>query len=95
MIKDVTFEQTIYSDIPAKFEAGTPAIAQAVGLGAALECVMSVGLERIEAYEHTLTKYATIRLNEVLGLRMMGNADGKISVLHGPGSEEYDISHTI
>jgi cysteine desulfurase/selenocysteine lyase len=80
MIKNVTFEETVYSGIPAKFEAGTPNIADAVGLGAALDYVRSIGLGNIAAYEHTLLEYATEQLKLVKGLRLVGTAAEKVAV---------------
>ena len=81
MIKDVTFARTIYSEPPAKFEAGTPNIADAIGLGAALDYVTALGRERIAAYEHELLHYATGRLTAIDGLRLIGTAREKVGVL--------------
>jgi cysteine desulfurase/selenocysteine lyase len=81
MIRDVTFEKTSYNGAPARFEAGTPNIADAVGLGAALDYVSSLGLENIARYEHDLLVYATGRLSEVPGLRLFGTAADKAGVL--------------
>jgi cysteine desulfurase/selenocysteine lyase len=81
MIKDVTFEQTIYNVAPAKFEAGTPSIGDAVGLGAALDYVRKIGLENIARYEHELTEYATSLLAPIPGLRLIGTARNKVGVL--------------
>ncbi len=81
MIREVTFERTTYSDPPAKFEAGTPTIADAVGLAAAIEYVERLGMERIARREHELLEYATARMSEVPGLRMVGTAPNKASVL--------------
>jgi cysteine desulfurase/selenocysteine lyase len=81
MIASVSFEKTTYAPLPAKFEAGTPAIVQAIGLGAAIDYVQSIGLERIAAYEHELLDYATQRLNQMDGLRIVGTARGKAAVL--------------
>ncbi|HMV41796.1 MAG TPA: cysteine desulfurase [Leptospiraceae bacterium] len=81
MIKNVTFEETTYSDLPAKFEAGTPNIADAVGLGAALDYVNSIGLENIAKYEHSLLEYATAGLTQIKGLRLIGTAPNKVGVL--------------
>jgi cysteine desulfurase/selenocysteine lyase len=77
MVDDVSFEKTEFAPPPAKFEAGTPAIAQAVGLGIALEYMMSIGLENIEAYEKKLTEYATQGLSKIDGLRLIGTAKNK------------------
>jgi cysteine desulfurase/selenocysteine lyase len=81
MIRDVTFEKTSYNGAPARFEAGTPNIADAVGLGAALDYVSSLRLENIARYEHDLLVYATERLSEVPGLRMFGTAADQAGVL--------------
>ncbi|MFM8735869.1 MAG: SufS family cysteine desulfurase [Pirellulales bacterium] len=81
MIKDVTFARTTYAEPPAKFEAGTPNIADAIGLGAALDYVTSLGRERIAAYEHELLHYATARLTAIDGLRLIGTAREKVGVL--------------
>jgi cysteine desulfurase/selenocysteine lyase len=81
MIADVTFERTVYNPAPQKFEAGTGNIADAVGLGAALDYVSSVGLVNIQKYEHDLLIYATEGLGKIKGLRMIGTADNKASVL--------------
>ncbi len=81
MIKNVTFEETTYSDPPNKFEAGTPNIADTVGLGAALDYVQSLGLPNIGKYEHQLLEYATERLRPIDGLRLIGQAREKVSVI--------------
>ena len=81
MILAVTFEKTLYNDLPYKFEAGTPAIAEAVGLGAAIDYLESLGLERIAAAEHELLEYATARLQEVPGIRFIGTAPEKAAVV--------------
>jgi len=81
MIRDVTFERTIYNPAPSKFEAGTGNIADAIGLGAALDYVLQVGLPSISAYEHELLDYATCELTRINGLRMIGTAKEKASVL--------------
>ncbi|MEI8018346.1 MAG: SufS family cysteine desulfurase [Schlesneria sp.] len=81
MIKNVTFEETTYSDPPNKFEAGTPNIADTVGLGAALDYVQSLGLTNIGKYEHHLLEYATERLRPIDGLRLIGQARDKVSVI--------------
>lgn len=80
MIKDVTFEETTYNDAPAKFEAGTPNVADAYGLGLALDYVRRIGLGNIAAYEHKLLEYATEKLQSVNGLRLIGNAREKVAV---------------
>lgn len=81
MIRSVTFEQAEWADLPYKFEAGTPAIAQAIGLGAAIDYVTGHGLEAIGAHEADLLGYATQRLSAIDGLRIVGTAPGKASVL--------------
>ncbi|KQQ18497.1 cysteine desulfurase [Methylobacterium sp. Leaf122] len=81
MIEDVTFAKTVYKGAPEKFEAGTPDIAGAVGLGAALDYLESVGLPAIAAYEHDLLEYAQEGLADVKGLRLIGTALNKASVM--------------
>jgi cysteine desulfurase/selenocysteine lyase len=81
MIKRVTFEETKYNDLPYKFEAGTPAIMPAVGLGAAVDYLESVGMERIAGREADLLGYATERLEALDGVRIFGRADRKASVI--------------
>jgi cysteine desulfurase/selenocysteine lyase len=81
MIKNVTFEETTYADPPAKFEAGTPNIADAVGLGAALDYVSQFGLPNIAKYEHELLDYATQQLARINGLRLIGTAREKVGVI--------------
>lgn len=80
MIKDVTFEETIYSDVPARFEAGTPNVADAYGLGLALDYVKRIGLANIAAYEHKLLEYATESLRSVNGLQLIGHGRDKVAV---------------
>jgi len=81
MIKDVRFEKTIYQHAPEKFEAGTPDIAGVVGLGAAIDYLFKVGIPAIAAYEHALLEYATQALATIPGLRPIGTAASKASVL--------------
>jgi cysteine desulfurase/selenocysteine lyase len=81
MIEDVTFERTLYQAAPARFEAGTGNIADAAGLGAALDWLSRVGVERVERYEHELLVYATEKLATVPGLTMIGTAPAKAGVL--------------
>ncbi|MDR2104320.1 MAG: cysteine desulfurase [Deferribacteraceae bacterium] len=81
MIADVTFERTIYQKAPAKFEAGTGNIADAVGLAAALDYVSNIGIERIAAYEQELLQYAAEQLRSINGLRLIGTAANKASIL--------------
>ena len=81
MILSVSFEGTTYNEIPHKFEAGTPDIVGAVGLGAAIDYLTEIGLERIAAYESELLAYATEALSKVEGLRIIGTAKHKAAVL--------------
>jgi cysteine desulfurase/selenocysteine lyase len=81
MISSVTFENTTYNRLPYKFEAGTPHIAGAVGLGAAIEYVTAIGLETIAAYEHELLAEATARLAAIPEVRLIGTAQEKTGVL--------------
>lgn len=81
MIKDVTFERTIYNPAPNKFEAGTGSIADAVGLGAALEYLSGIGMADISRYERELTEYAMRELAKIPGLTLIGTAPGKAGVL--------------
>jgi len=81
MIKDVTFERTVYNPSPLKFEAGTGNIADAVGLGSALDYVTGIGIANISAYEHELLDYATGELKRIDGLHLIGTAAQKASVL--------------
>jgi len=81
MIVDVTFEKTIYHDAPARFEAGTGNIADAVGLGAAIDYVQAIGMDVIARYEHELLVYATEGMRTVPGLTIIGTAAEKASVL--------------
>ena len=81
MIASVTFEKTTYNTIPYKFEAGTPPIAAAIGFGAAIDYLSSVGLSTIEAYEQNLINYATEQINNIPGIRIIGSAAEKVAVL--------------
>jgi cysteine desulfurase/selenocysteine lyase len=81
MIRTVTFEKTTYNDLPYKFEAGTPNIAGGIGLGAALDYVNRIGLDKIAAYEHELLVYGTEALSDIPGLRILGTAREKAAVL--------------
>src|SRR5207245_10343640 len=74
MIRSVSFEKTTYNELHYKFEAGTPPIAQAVGLGAALDFVEEIGRDRIAAHERHLLEYATERMNDIPGVRIIGTA---------------------
>lgn len=96
MIVDVTFEKTVYAPVPGRLEAGTGNIADAVGLGAALDYVTELGMHQIAAYEHELLVYATERLYAIPGLRPVGTAKEKASVvsfvLDGYESHEVGVA---
>ena len=81
MIKSVTFQETLYNDLPYKFEAGTPNIAGAIGLGAAIDYVSSIGMDRILAWEQELLEYGTDCLSSIEGLRLVGTAEKKAAIL--------------
>jgi cysteine desulfurase/selenocysteine lyase len=81
MIKSVTFEKTTYADLPNKMEAGTPAIASQIGLGAAIDYLNIIGREKAALYERELLRYATERLTAIEGVRIVGTAREKLSVL--------------
>jgi cysteine desulfurase/selenocysteine lyase len=81
MISSVTFEKTLYNRLPYKFEAGTPHISGAIGLGAALEYVNSIGIDRIASHEKQVLAYGTKRLLEIPGLRLIGTAREKEGIL--------------
>jgi len=81
MILAVTFEKTTYNTIPFKFEAGTPPIAAAIGLGAAVDYVSAIGMDRIEAHELDLLNYATEQINHMPGVRIIGTAEKKAAVV--------------
>ncbi|WP_096698306.1 cysteine desulfurase [Polaromonas sp. AER18D-145] len=81
MILSVSFEKTVYNTIPYKFEAGTPPIAAAIGLGAAVDYLSALGMDAIARHEHALLQYATGLLNDLPGLRLIGTAQDKAAVL--------------
>ncbi|MCC6698321.1 MAG: cysteine desulfurase [Candidatus Hydrogenedentes bacterium] len=81
MILSVTFEKTTYSGLPYKFEAGTPDIAGAIGLGEAVDYLEAIGMRRIAKYEHELTQYGTELLSSIDGVRIIGTAKEKAGVL--------------
>ncbi len=91
MIRKVTREGTTYADVPARFEAGTPAIAQAIGMAAALRWLDSVGMEAVRAHEREIADYALARLAEVPGLRVFGPPPGPERL--GPVSFEIEGIH--
>lgn len=81
MIRTVSFGGTTFAPIPDKFEAGTPAIAAGIGLGAAIDYINSIDFEAATAYEHELLEYATQRLADIPGVKIIGTAAEKASVL--------------
>lgn len=93
MIRSVSFEGSTYAPIPAKFEAGTPHIAGAVGLGVAIDWLMDLGIERVAAHEDALLAYATEQLEQLPGLRMVGTAKHKAGVASFvvDGAHPHDI----
>ncbi len=91
MIDTVTFEKTTFTAPPYKFEAGTPAIAQVIGLGAAIDYVNAIGMAAIEAHEEALTQYATEQLNQIDGLSILGTAKAKTSLI----SFVHDKAHSL
>lgn len=93
MIETVTFEKTTYNELPHKFEAGTPDIAGAVGLGTAIEYIQSIGYDAIHAHEAELLDYATQQLQQVEGIRLIGTARDKASVISFliEGIHPYDL----
>lgn len=97
MIKEVSFEKTTYADLPHKFEAGTPNIEGGIVLGTAIEYLNSVGLDNIAAYEHELLEYGTKRLLEIEGLKIVGTAKNKTSVIsfNVEGIHPYDIGAIV
>jgi cysteine desulfurase/selenocysteine lyase len=81
MIRSVTFEKTEYNDLPYKFEAGTPNIAGAIGMGTALEYVATIGIDAIDAHERALLAHATARMSSIPGLRIIGTASEKAGIV--------------
>jgi len=97
MIRDVFEDRVTYGDPPHRFEAGTPAIVQAVGLGAAIDYVNSIGKARIRAHENELVKYAQEQLGKINSLRIIGNAKGKgpIVSFEMKGAHPHDVATVI
>ena len=97
MIREVSRDVVTYGDPPHKFEAGTPAIVEAVGLGAAIDYVNSIGKERIAAHEHDLVTYAQEKLREINSLRLIGTARGKGPVISFElnGAHAHDVATVI
>ncbi len=81
MIRLVTFEKTEYNVLPHKFEAGTPHIAGVIGLGTAIDYLMAIGFEKINAHEKALLNYVTQKLHQISGLKIIGNAPNKAGVI--------------
>jgi len=97
MIKDVSFEKTTYNDIPYKFEAGTPNIADVIAFKAAIEFVESIGKAKMAAHEQMLLEYATEKLSEIEGLKIYGNSKSKVSVVSFliDGVHPFDIGQML
>jgi cysteine desulfurase/selenocysteine lyase len=81
MIETVTLDGSTYADAPSRFEAGTPAIAEAIALGAAIDYINSIGMDKISAWEKVVSAYATEKLSEIEGLKIIGTADGKAGII--------------
>lgn len=81
MIKEVSMEQTVFNDVPFRFEAGTPSVADTIGLGVALEYIKQIGMKDIIEYEDRLMDYATERLQAIEGVRIFGNSENKSSCI--------------
>jgi cysteine desulfurase/selenocysteine lyase len=97
MIREVFEDRVTYGDPPHKFEAGTPAIVQAIGLGAAVDYVQSIGKDKIRAHERGLVTYAHERLGAINSLRILGNAKNKgpIVSFEMKGAHPHDIATVI
>jgi len=97
MIRDVFEDEVTYGDPPHKFEAGTPSIVQAIGLGAAIDYVNQIGKPRIRAHEFDLLRYATERLREINSLRIFGTAreKGAIVSFELKGAHPHDVATII
>ncbi len=97
MIRSVTFEKTTYADLPHKFEAGTPHIAGAIGLGAAVDYVQGIGFDALMPHEADLLAYGTAALSEVQGLRLIGTAADKASILAFvmKGAHPHDVGTIV
>ncbi len=97
MIKEVTFAKTTYADLPHKFEAGTPGIAGGIVLGTAIDYLNSIGMDAIAAYEHELLEYGNQKLAEIEGVRFIGTAQNKASVISFlvEGTHPYDVGAIV
>lgn len=93
MIKEVTFEKTTYNDLPLRLEAGTPNIADVIAFGTAIDYMQNIGLANIEARENELLDYATAKISEITGIRLIGTAPEKRCVLSFMlgGAHPYDV----
>ncbi len=96
MIASVDFQSATWNELPYKFEAGTPPVAEAVGLGAAVEYLSTLGMERVRAHEQELTAYLLSRLNEIEGLRIVGPPDaarrGGLASFAIEGMHPHDVA---
>ena len=97
MIKQVTFEKTTYNELPFKFEAGTPAVGDVIGLHRAIDYIEQVGMQNIADYEHELLQLATRQLLEIPGLHVVGNAPNKSAIVSFilDGIHPYDAGMII
>jgi cysteine desulfurase/selenocysteine lyase len=99
MIKKVTLEGAKFNDLPYRFEAGTPSIAEAIGLGAAVEYLSAIGMENIHAHEQAITGYALERLAEVPGVRVLGPKDpaqrGAVAAMLIDGAHPHDVAEIM
>ena len=97
MIRDVTMDMVTYAEPPHRFEAGTPPIVQAIGLGAALEYMESVGREKIAAHEESLRQYAHQRLGAMNSIRIFGDAPGKGAIVsfEMQGAHAHDVATVL
>jgi len=97
MIKDVSFEKTTFNDLPFKFEAGTPMVADIIGLAEAINYLENIGLDKIQDYEHKLLLYGTEKLLEIEGLRIIGSNENKASVISFviDGIHHYDAGSLL
>jgi cysteine desulfurase/selenocysteine lyase len=93
MIRTVSFEETVYADVPLKFEAGTPNIADTIAMGTALDYLQGLGLDRVAAYEKELLAYATEAVSQIPGIRLIGTAREKTSILSFvmDGAHAHDV----
>jgi cysteine desulfurase/selenocysteine lyase len=97
MIKEVTFEKTTYNDLPYKFEAGTPNIADVIAFRHAMEFILEIGRDNIAAHEHSLLQYATEKVSQLKGIRLVGTAKNKVGVLAFvvEGIHHFDIGQML